>query len=67
MDKYKALGNDIYFGFEIFEEILKVVKEREHPEVDMFNFGLASADAAIRRLREEHYESISKLYEEAKQ
>lgn len=66
MDKYKALGNDIYFGFEIFEEILKAIKEREHPETDMFNFGLASADAAVRRLREEHYESISKMYEEAK-
>ena len=65
MDKYKAL-NDKYFGFEIFEEILKVVKEREHPETDMFNFGLASADAAIRRLREDYYDTISKMYEEAK-
>ena len=62
-NKYEAL-NDKYFGFEIFEEVLKVIKEREHPETDMFNFGLASADGAIRRLREQYYDSIKKMYEQ---
>jgi hypothetical protein len=62
-NKYEAL-NDKYFGFEIFEEVLKVIKEREHPETDMFNFGLASADGAIRRLREQYYESIKKMYDQ---
>lgn len=67
MDKYKALGNDIYFGFEIFEEIFKVINERASTHNDhMFKAGVASSEAAVRRLREEYYESISKLHEEAK-
>ena len=60
-NKYKAL-NDKYFDFEIFEDIIKAIKKMEHPEPDMFNFGLASADGAIRRLREQHYEAIKKMY-----
>ena len=65
-NKYKLLS-DKYFGFEIFEEVFTAIDKMKHPEHDMFNAGLASADAAIRRLREEYYESISKVYEEAKQ
>ena len=60
-NKYKAL-NDKYFDFGIFEDIIKVIKEMEHPEPDMFNFGLASADGAVRRLREQYYETIKKMY-----
>jgi hypothetical protein len=44
------------------ESIIKAIKEMEHPEPDMFNFGLASADGAVRRLREQYYETIKKMY-----
>jgi hypothetical protein len=59
-NKYEALGNNI-FGFEIFEEIFKVINERgyQHNE-QMFKSGVASAEAAVRRLREEYYETVSK-------
>ncbi len=59
--KYYAI-NDKYFGFEIFDEIFKIIDNMKHPEHDMFNAGLSSADGAIRRLREEYYESVKKLY-----
>jgi hypothetical protein len=62
-NKYKAL-NDKYFDFSIFEDILKTINEQRHPEHDMFNSGIASADGAIRRLREQYYESIRKMYEQ---
>jgi hypothetical protein len=62
-DKYKLL-NDKYFDFEIFEDIIKVINEMRHPEHDMFNSGIASADGAIRRLREQYYQSIKKMYEQ---
>jgi hypothetical protein len=60
MDKYKTI-NGSYFGFELFEEIFKVINERGYQNDDnMFKAGIASAEAAVRRLREEYYESISK-------
>ena len=59
-NKYEALGNNI-FGFEIFEEIFKVINERGYTtDEQMFKAGVASAEAAVRRLREEYYEAISK-------
>jgi len=59
MDKYKALGSNL-FGFEIFEEIFKVINERGYEGNDqMFKAGVASAEAAVRRLREEYYNTIS--------
>jgi hypothetical protein len=59
-NKYEALGNNI-FGFEIFEEIFKVINERGYQhEEQMFKAGVASAEGAVRRLREEYYETISK-------
>jgi hypothetical protein len=61
-NKYKQL-NDKYFDFEIFEDIFKVINEQRHPEHDMFNSGIASADGAVRRLREEYYQSIKKMYD----
>jgi hypothetical protein len=60
-NKYHAI-NDRYFGFEIFEDVLRTINEMRHPEHDMFNSGLASADGAIRRLREQYYNSIKKMY-----
>jgi hypothetical protein len=61
MSKYEALGNNI-FGFELFEEVFKVINERGYANQDnMFKAGVASAEAAVRRLREEYYESISKV------
>jgi uncharacterized small protein (DUF1192 family) len=58
-DKYQSLGNNI-FGFEIFEEVFKVINERGIGDQEqMFKAGVASAEAAVRRLREEYYESIS--------
>ena len=59
MDKYQALGNNL-FGFEMFEEILKVVGERKTVMDDQnFRAGVASCESAVARLREEYYESIS--------
>ena len=63
MDKYKLL-NDKYFDFGIFEDIFKVINEMRHPEHDMFNSGIASADGAIRRLREDYYNTIKKMYDQ---
>lgn len=60
-ERFKAI-NDKYFDFEIFDEIIKTIDEMKHPEHDMFNSGIASADGAIRRLREEYYNSIKSLY-----
>jgi hypothetical protein len=56
-NKYKIAGE--YFGFDLFEEIFKVINERASANDDhMFKAGVASAEAAVRRLREEYYESI---------
>ena len=64
MDKYQALGSNL-FGFEIFEDIFKVINERGYGnDESMFKAGVASAEAAVRRLREEYYESINKNYEQ---
>ena len=58
-NKYEALGNNL-FGFEIFEQVFKVINERGYGSNEtMFKAGVASAEAAVRRLREEYYESIS--------
>lgn len=59
-DKYKAIDGT-YFGFELFDEVFKVINERKSVTDDsMFNAGVDSAEAAVRRLREEYYEAISK-------
>jgi hypothetical protein len=64
MDKYQALGNNL-FGFEIFEEIFKVINERGYQnDQQTFKAGVASAEAAVRRLREEYYENISSSLDE---
>jgi len=63
-NKYEALGSNI-FGFEIFEEVFKAINERGVGDQDqMFKAGVASAEAAVRRLREEYYEAISKATDE---
>ena len=63
-NKYEALGSNI-FGFEIFEEVFKVINERGYGDQEqMFKAGVASAEAAVRRLREEYYETISKAISE---
>ena len=60
-NKYEALGSNL-FGFEVFEEVFKVINERGMGDQEqMFKAGVASAEAAVRRLREEYYESISKV------
>jgi len=66
-DKYQALGSNL-FGFEIFEEVFKVINERGFGNQEMmFKAGVASAEAAVRRLREEYYETIkTQLDEQAK-
>jgi hypothetical protein len=62
-NKYEALGNNL-FGFEIFEQVFKVINERGYGSNEtMFKAGVASAEAAVRRLREEYYESIKQTYE----
>jgi hypothetical protein len=62
-NKYYII-NDKYFDFKIFEDILRVINEQRHPEHDMFNSGIASADGAVRRLREDYYSSIKKMYDQ---
>jgi hypothetical protein len=62
-NKYQISGE--YFGFDLFEEVFKVINERASSNEDhMFKAGVASAEAAVRRLREEYYESISKTTSE---
>ena len=62
-NKYKQLS-DNYFGFELFEEILKVVGERKTVMDDQnFRAGVASSESAIARLREDYYNAISKSSE----
>jgi hypothetical protein len=57
-NKYTALGSNI-FGFEIFEEVFKAINERGYQsDNQMFQAGVASAEAAVRRLREEYYNAI---------
>ena len=64
MDKYQSLGGNI-FGFEIFEEVFKVINERGYQSNEsMFKAGVASAEAAVRRLREEYYEAVTKTSNE---
>ena len=64
MDKYQALGSNL-FGFELFEEILKVVGERKTVMDDQnFRAGVASSESAIARLREQYYESINNTPDE---
>ena len=56
-NKYKITGE--YFGFDLFEEVFKVINERASSNEDhMFKAGVASAEAAVRRLREEYYNSL---------
>jgi hypothetical protein len=63
-DKYQALGSNL-FGFEIFEEIFKVINERGFGnDEQMFKAGVASAEAAVRRLRESYYETIKTQLDE---
>jgi hypothetical protein len=64
MNKYQSLGNNL-FGFEMFEEIFKVINERGYQSNEqMFKAGVASAEAAVRRLREEYYETIKTQLDE---
>jgi hypothetical protein len=61
-NKYESLGSSL-FGFELFEEVFKVINERGYGSNEtMFKAGVASAEAAVRRLREEYYEEIMKDY-----
>ena len=63
-DKYQSLGSNI-FGFELFEEVFKVINERGYQSNEsMFKAGVASAEAAVRRLREEYYEAMTKTSSE---
>ena len=62
ISKYKLI-NAKYFDFDLFEDVLEVINERADTTNDaMFKSGVASSEAAVRRLREEYYESIKKMY-----
>ena len=64
MSKYKQLA-DNYFGFDLFEEVFQVINERASTNEDhMFKAGVASAEAAVRRLREEYYNSLKFINDE---
>ena len=61
-NKYKLL-NDKYFDFGIFEDIFKVINEQASISDDhTFKSGVASSEAAVRRLREDYYNTIKKMY-----
>jgi uncharacterized protein YmfQ (DUF2313 family) len=63
-NKYKQLP-DNYFGFEMFEEILKVVGERKTVMDDQnFRAGVASCESAVARLREDYYNTIKTQLDE---
>ena len=63
-NKYESLGNNL-FGFEIFEQVFKVINERGYGSNEtMFKAGVASAEAAVRRLRESYYEKIKQHLDE---
>jgi len=62
-NKYKIAGE--YFGFDLFEEVFQVINERASSNDDhMFKAGVASAEAAVRRLREEYYNTIKEQIDE---
>jgi len=62
-NKYKIAGE--YFGFDLFEEVFQVINERASSNDDhMFKAGVASAEAAVRRLREEYYNTIKEQLDE---
>jgi hypothetical protein len=62
-NKYKITGE--YFGFDLFEEIFQVINERGYQsDEQMFKAGVASAEAAVRRLREEYYNTIKTQLDE---
>jgi hypothetical protein len=62
-NKYKITGE--YFGFDLFEEVFQVINERALSNDDhMFKAGVASAEAAVRRLREEYYNTIKTQLDE---
>ncbi len=61
-NKYHVI-NDKYFGFEVFEDIFKAINERASVSDDhVFKAGVASAEAATRRVREQYYNSIIKMW-----
>jgi hypothetical protein len=61
-NKYRVI-NDNYFSFEIFEDIFKAINERASISDDhTFKAGVASAEAAVRRVREQHYNLITKMW-----
>ena len=58
MSKYKSLP-DNYFGFDLFEEIFDKINLQKNISGEVsFKAGVASAEAAVRRLREEYYKAI---------
>ena len=62
-NKYKIAGE--YFGFDLFEEVFQVINERASSNDDhMFKAGVASVEAAVRRLREEYYNTIKEQIDE---
>ena len=57
---YKLTGN--YFGFEIFDEIIREINNNSQKSEDgMFKLGIATAESAVRRLKEEFYTDIIKM------
>jgi hypothetical protein len=63
MNKYdKLTGN--YFGFEIFDETIREINNNSQKSEDgMFKLGIATAESAVRRLKEEFYIDITKMEE----
>jgi len=62
-NKYKIAGE--YFGFDLFEEVLEVINNRQDVMDDPnFRAGVASCDAAVRRLREDYYNSLKFLHDD---
>lgn len=41
------------------EECIETINNQKHPENDLFNFGIASADAAVRRVKTKWVEKLT--------
>ena len=64
MDKYKQLNGN-FFGFEVFEEILKALQEKSTIINDsMFITGLLSAEHIVKEIRDEYYEALKHINDE---
>ena len=65
LDAFRSGVPLYYFGFGLFDDILSVINERAYTNDDhMFKAGVASCEAAVRRLREEYYNIVKRRWQD---